>query len=507
MSGIRLGSYFDSTKTPLALLIFCLSTGIVLWRFAGSALVDDAYIYLSYARTLAFHGQWGLVPGLESNTATSALWVLVLSAVSFVIREPLTALGSLYVVNVVAMGWGLDRLGRACNLASAFPWITTAVILLNPIWLSSTGLEVQLGITLIVWLSYAAVAADPRLFGLLSGFVFLCRPDFVIYAGALVIAVEPIRRHAIRAFLWSLPVALPWLLFSWIALGSFVPDTLLIKKLQRSWGEFDYSNGLVLLTQRFPFAIPASLFAPITGLLAVAVLALFRRTSRPISRMDVYFGLVLGGCGYFLVYSFLGVPPYHWYYASVIGVLSIVFCASAFSVDVPQNRGKLAGGVPMLIVSIPAFLGLAVLVGQPFGERLMSMPVTTNWASSEEYQTIGRDLSRLSPDKIISSPGEIGALAYYCDCDIVDEFSDRGILVGRMKELVAHLSPFTRQLWRLNFMHLAYETPPLEPSHRLEWHSGAPPLKTELPGNVIAVWPSYTRWTGDGHFVLRTTGR
>ena len=110
MSGIRLGSYFDSTKTPLALLIFCLSTGIVLWRFAGSALVDDAYIYLSYARTLAFHGQWGLVPGLESNTATSALWVLVLSAVSFVIREPLTALGSLYVVNVVAMRAFIFRL-------------------------------------------------------------------------------------------------------------------------------------------------------------------------------------------------------------------------------------------------------------------------------------------------------------------------------------------------------------------------------------------------------------
>ena len=46
---------------------------------AHRGLVDDAYITLSYARNVAEHLHWGMIPAVESNTATSPLNVMMLA--------------------------------------------------------------------------------------------------------------------------------------------------------------------------------------------------------------------------------------------------------------------------------------------------------------------------------------------------------------------------------------------------------------------------------------------
>ncbi|MDN5860892.1 MAG: hypothetical protein L0H84_19985, partial [Pseudonocardia sp.] len=65
------------------------------------ALIDDAYITMSYARNVAFHLHWGLIPDEVANSATSPLNVLLLAAITVVVRDPVVAVGVLFVASVV----------------------------------------------------------------------------------------------------------------------------------------------------------------------------------------------------------------------------------------------------------------------------------------------------------------------------------------------------------------------------------------------------------------------
>ena len=53
-----------------------------------------------------------------------------------------------------------------------------------------------------------------------------------------------IRRRFFVAPLAALAVALPWWAFSWYHFGSAIPTTLVIKTLQKSFGDATFGNGL-----------------------------------------------------------------------------------------------------------------------------------------------------------------------------------------------------------------------------------------------------------------------
>src|SRR6476619_1504840 len=58
--------------------------GAVMFYVAHRGLVDDAYITLSYARNVAEHLHWGMIPTEESNTATSPLNVMLLALATWI---------------------------------------------------------------------------------------------------------------------------------------------------------------------------------------------------------------------------------------------------------------------------------------------------------------------------------------------------------------------------------------------------------------------------------------
>ncbi|MGI8612479.1 MAG: hypothetical protein ACR2KL_00795, partial [Nocardioidaceae bacterium] len=89
------GALVTSATTALTVLT-ALGAAAIFWVI-HTALVDDAYITLSYARTLAFHGQWGMMPGYQANTATSPLNVLLLGGATLVVRDAVVAAGVVYV--------------------------------------------------------------------------------------------------------------------------------------------------------------------------------------------------------------------------------------------------------------------------------------------------------------------------------------------------------------------------------------------------------------------------
>ena len=86
-----------------------------MFLLVRESLTDDCYITLAYAKNLAMHGEWGLVPGSPANSATSPLNVLLLGALTLVTRifgdpHPVLALGALNVLASATLGWGWMRL-------------------------------------------------------------------------------------------------------------------------------------------------------------------------------------------------------------------------------------------------------------------------------------------------------------------------------------------------------------------------------------------------------------
>ncbi len=224
---------------------------VVFW-LASHTLIDDAYITLAYARNLAFHLHWGLIRSVTANTATSPLNVLLLGALTVITRQPVVALGILYVLSTVAMEYGLRRAAREVGLPG---WIGLLVVVLtavNPLLISSIGLEIALGGGLIGLLLAASVLRRPVWFGVLGGLLVLTRPDLLIIV-LVVFVLRPGWSHGWwRSLLAMLAVTVPWYLWSWLVLGSALPDTLLLKVNQGAWGGHRFGTGPVLYHLAYP---------------------------------------------------------------------------------------------------------------------------------------------------------------------------------------------------------------------------------------------------------------
>ena len=111
--------------------------GAVVMYVAHRGLIDDAYITLSYARNVAEHLHWGMIPTEESNTATSPLNVLLLALATWISGvtgqlRPVLGLGILTVALSAAMAVWAAQIARRINVSGAWSLAVLAVVFANP---------------------------------------------------------------------------------------------------------------------------------------------------------------------------------------------------------------------------------------------------------------------------------------------------------------------------------------------------------------------------------------
>ncbi|MEK6443533.1 hypothetical protein [Pseudonocardia sp. T1-2H] len=252
--------------------------GLALFLLARRALIDDAYITLDYARSLAFHGQWALEPGHQANTATSPLNVLLLAGFSLVTRDPVIAAGVLLVVALGVLGWALSSIGRVHGRPLLLPALGVAAVAVCPLLASTVGMETYLAVALIACLARAAVCRRPVEAGAVVGLLVLTRPDLVAF-GLAALLVPALFRRALVVVGVAAAVALPWFVTSWLVLGSALPDTVLLK-VGDHWGPWNFGNGLLLYHDTYPAAVLLSVLAAGAGVLAAVVTVLVRLVRR-----------------------------------------------------------------------------------------------------------------------------------------------------------------------------------------------------------------------------------
>ncbi|HYO36456.1 MAG TPA: hypothetical protein VER97_10295, partial [Geodermatophilus sp.] len=291
-----------------------------------ASLIDDAYITLSYARNLAEDLHWGLTPYRTANSATSPLNVLVLALGALVVRDAVWGLGAVLVVLTALQALGLARLARRLRLPLGAAAAATALLLLSPLMLSIVGMEMTLALTLAVWATVAAAERRPVLLGVLAAALVLTRVDLAVVPLALLFADRWLLRRSPVVVGTALVAAAPWYVFSWLALGAVVPDTLVIKTVSTgAWGPWDFANGWQLYLERYPAATVLSLVPALVGLGLLVAWPVTRAWRSPRFRgLGPVAALGAGGVLHAVAYSLLAPPPFHWYYAPSVGALTVV---------------------------------------------------------------------------------------------------------------------------------------------------------------------------------------
>ena len=463
---------------------------------ARNGLVDDAYITLSYARNVAEHLHWGMIPAEESNTATSPLNVMMLAVATWITAltgelRPVLGLAIVTVALSAVMAVWAAQIARRINVAGVWSVAVLAVVFANPFVNSALGLEVVPIAAFLVGLTAQAVAGRRIAFGVLAGLLVLTRPDLGIVVAVMYLATPAVRRRFWVAPLTALAVAVPWWVFSWYHFGSAIPTTLVIKTLQKSFGDATFGNGLWKMWQAgtvLPLLlaiIPAAVgLVTVLGMLAAAV-----RRRLPAEHWPLV-GLGIGGLAEFGAYCLLGVPPYHWYYVSSTVALGIT---GVFGTALLLRRGIVRIGAPILVTAalavgaVVSFAGLGVPWKHPV--------IFGNWALPQEYMAIGTEVGELVGDATVGAPPEIGTVAYACDCNVVDVFSDPGITLPSIQKRIDEAGPVMKWLLELNFSRLDRTQQPRTPEYRLAWtRDGYPP--------GLPAWHTGSEWTAPATMYL-----
>jgi hypothetical protein len=481
------------------LLLFCVATaavcGVVFWGIQG-ALTDDSYITLSYAKTLAFHGTWGMVPHHSANTATSPLHVILLAAGTFITRRPVLALGIVFVAAGTTLAWTLGRAARALGLPLASAAFAVALTVLNPFVLAATGLETMLVAAAIGGLLCCMVERRVVAFGVVSGIALLIRPDMIVFVVAFVI-VSPELRHRLHALLLAVAVVVvPWFVPRWLFAGSAMPDTFVIKTLQR-FGTATFANGPIDYLQ-WTHSKAAVSFAPVVfGVIAVIAWSVWSvRHNGPDQQWRPAATLVVAAALYYLCFALMQVPPYQWYYCPTIAAVTIALGLTSGAVFASVIERSGSAWAALAFVPIVLLLTSVVFVVAQHEFPWRREPILFgNWAEPGDYQRIAADLKKEVGSDLVTSPGEIGTLAFYCECNIVDYYSDSSFAVPLINQRIERTNSFMNAMLRVNYAWLDRQVTPPVAHYHLIWEPG-------WDAGNHDVWNVWSERRGFGHFRL-----
>ncbi|MBI1258611.1 MAG: hypothetical protein GC204_14175 [Chloroflexi bacterium] len=231
----------------------------------GNFPLDDSWIHQTYGRNLAEYGQWAFYPGIDSAASTSPLYTVVLSAgYKLNIEYHLwthglgilaLALSGLIGARLAAMvAPGRKYLPLAAGLALVLAW--------HLVWAAVSGMETMIFCLLtltLIWLSWRELEARSKavtqialrgaMFGVIAGLATLTRPEGVLLAGLIGLALLIVRPNMTwrTLIIWGGAaiicfgiVLTPYLIFNLRVTGGLLPNTAAAKRAE---GVFYLAQG------------------------------------------------------------------------------------------------------------------------------------------------------------------------------------------------------------------------------------------------------------------------
>ena len=478
-------------------------------------LIDDAFINLQYALNLRDYGNWGFYPDVTTNTATSPLNLMLTAFAGLFVSDMVEASIRLATAEFALLFALLLLISRKVFNGYYFGVVSFLAILANPLLMSTLGLESLLYTLLLTACIYFFLLRKWHALAVLLALLTLTRPDGVLLfavmfcfctpgsskdEGSLPSISEvaksllvPLTKQRIIFCSVYVLCLLPWYLFSWVYLGSLVPDTLFIK-ISQSWPGLKFSTGILSYMRAYPLETAFSFFmVPFAGLCVTT------KNRQIISAAVVLF---LFSLTYFIGYSVLGTPPYHWYFVPVAipYVLMGALGLSSLYYSV-RSRSSSVVKIPFYVLPSLSMLGIFLFFTQAGSLFPSEVPIHTNWATHDQYKEVGLWIKdNVDASGKIRLGGEIGTVAFYSQRRLMEVISCRD-----NKEFVLQRpsirGAFFSSLRRVNFFWFKPNEPCGPYSYQLTMYPH-PVKDEEIEGTVIKRWDISTKWIPEGSIVL-----
>jgi hypothetical protein len=390
--------------------------------------VDDAYIHMAVARTLASHGIWGCTPFHFSSSSSSLLWTFGLGVAYrlFQVHDsiPLVLNIAFAIATLVVANRSLARLGAPPLLrASALVGIVVAFPLTGMVLL---GMEHILHLLLTIPFAALAVEAltdpseSPRLrrrrtvaLCILGALLGASRYEGFFLIGIVCLALL-VRRQLLRAVSIGVAALMPVAAFGAISVANgsyFLPNPLMVKAV----GETASTLSALLK----PFGSEDLAFLqnnramPILAVLGVLCALAHWRGRREVWRPPVLFPLLLAAM--ILLHGHFVFSPLYWVYrydAYLVGFG--IFVAAVALIEMPGLRALPRGALPALLLASLVPILADVREGLVPDAEIEGMRGTY----LEQYQT-AQFIRRYYPGGAVIV-NDLGAVTYYTQARILD---------------------------------------------------------------------------------------
>jgi hypothetical protein len=411
--------------------------------------LDDAWIHLVYARSLAEEGGLNYNQGTPETGMTSPLWVVIAAGAHAVTGPRSSELSSdrsshparriVRATKVLSLAFGIAGVIALFALARALGegrWVAlgaASLAALDPslTFARASGMEVPLFVALVTLAFVFALRARALLAGAAAGLAVVARPEGAVLLPllALLLARREVRRrpHAVRDLaLAALFAALPSILYALFCLhatGAPLPNTF--------YAKFAPQNPLSFNVLAFGWRNYVGENAPYFTLQIGALLAI-SGAARLIARRG-WLALLTLGAGVILFVSSLatrGFAPGHFFYwerwllpafpflivAIVSGLGAVADVAARLARRIADGRAESAARA-----LTAAALGALLLWPLPRALRERADLFAWNCQNIEEVNVaLGRWVAANIPANVAVAVNDAGALRYFGGHTTVD---------------------------------------------------------------------------------------
>jgi hypothetical protein len=388
------------------------------FTYAVGFPLDDSWIHQTYARNLAFNGEWAFRPGIPSAGSTAPLWSALLS-VGFLLRlSPYTWTYLLGVLTLFALAalceWAVRKL--VTSYRPRLPWVGIFIAFeWHLAWAGMSGMETLLHALIVTTVLILLMTNSPRhlTLGLLTGLSVWVRPDGLTLLGpalmTMVLGATDLRSRfsALLRYLIGFGTLFGfYLLFNLAIGGTPMPNTFYAK--QAEYAEWQALPAITRLGQMLLQLLVG------TGLvLAPGVVSWLVRCMR--GRAWGHLAAFIWCFGYMWLYI-SRLPVYqHGRYIMPAMPIFFLFGLLAFA-DFDQGKtfGRFhwvgqavwRGSIAMLT------LGFIVLGARSYAQDVAviesEMVVTAKWVSEN------------LPAEAVIAAHDIGALGYFDTHELID---------------------------------------------------------------------------------------
>ncbi len=381
--------------------------------------LDDAWIHQTFARNLAYYGEWSFIVGQTSGASTGPLWGMML-AVLYLLRIP-AVWGTYFLgfLTIWALGIGGLNLGiRMFPKSKPWPLVMGLMCTLewHLVWGALSGMETMvlslLSLGVFCWLLDKKSTWFNA--GVLIGLTVWIRPDGLTLVGPALLSLG-LRGYKPKKLIWKsisficglMVVVLPYFLFNYVVAGDVWPNTFYAKQ-----AEYAFLRDLPLLSR-----LGTVSYQVIVGIGITILPGLIYEIIDQFKKVDwERIGAVLWAFGYIAIYSWrLPVAYQHGRY--IMPVMPLIFLMGLAGMLKLINIEVAERWKRILNLSWSAITGITLMIFLGLGARSFALDVGV--INSEMVETAEWVNKNTAEDAIIAAH-DIGALGYFGDRQIRD---------------------------------------------------------------------------------------